>query len=155
GHLPGLLPAGLYHLEDPGLNWELATVAWGLGAYRFRRYKSGNGEEGARVRQPPAAGPARSSLEGRWRGRGLLNTPASDLGPQELEAAARALAARHGAEVTSIVGEDLLAANFPLIHAVGRASTRPPRLIDLSWGAASGKRLTLVGKGICFDTGGL
>jgi len=155
GHLPGLLPAGLYHLEDPGLNWELATVAWGLGAYRFRRYKSGNGEEVARLRQPPAAGRALSILEGVWLGRDLINTPASDLGPQELEAAARALAGRHGAEVTSIVGEDLLAANFPLIHAVGRASTRPPRLIDLSWGAASGKRLTLVGKGICFDTGGL
>jgi leucyl aminopeptidase len=157
GHLAGLLPAGLYHLEDAGLNWELASVAWGLGAYRFRRYKSGNGEEVARLRQPPASllGRALSILEGVWLGRDLINTPASDLGPQELEAAARALAERHGAKLTSIVGEDLLAANFPLIHAVGRASTRPPRLIDLSWGSPGAKRLTLVGKGICFDTGGL
>ena len=157
GHLPGLLPAGLYHLADPGLNWELAAVAWGLGAYRFRRYKSDNGEEVARLRQPPAAllGRALAILEGVWLGRDLINTPASDLGPQELEAAARALAGRHGAAFTSIVGEDLLAANFPLIHVVGRASTRPPRLIDLSWGAPGAKRLTLVGKGICFDTGGL
>jgi leucyl aminopeptidase len=157
GHLPGLLPAGLYHLADSWLDAELATVAWGLGAYRFRRYKSSDGGAAARLKLSPLAarGPAQSILEGVWFGRDLINTPAGDLGPEELEAAARALAQRHGARLTSIVGDDLLPANFPMIHAVGRASTRPPRLIDLSWGSPQARRVTLVGKGICFDTGGL
>jgi leucyl aminopeptidase len=157
GHLPRVLPTGLYHLADDALDQELAAVAWGLGAYRFRRYKSGEGEGSARLRLPTgvAAARAQAILEGVWLGRDLINTPASDLGPQELEDAARALAERHGARLTSIVGEDLLARNFPMVHAVGRASFRPPRLIDLGWGSPGAKRITLVGKGICFDTGGL
>ena len=157
GHLARLLPAGLYHLADDAIDRELATVAWGLGAYRFRRYKTGEGEGSARLRLPTGldAARAQSILEGVWLGRDLINTPAGDLGPHELEDAARALAGRHGAQLRSIVGEDLLARNFPMIHAVGRASTRPPRLIDLTWGKPGAKRVTLVGKGICFDTGGL
>jgi leucyl aminopeptidase len=157
GHLPRLLPSGLYHMVDDALDRELATVAWGLGAYRFRRYKSGEGEGSARLRLPAgvAAARAQAIVEGVWLGRDLINTPAGDLGPQELEDAARALAERHAAQLTSIVGEDLLARNFPMIHAVGRASIRPPRLIELSWGSPGAKRITLVGKGICFDTGGL
>ena len=87
--------------------------------------------------------------------RDLVNTPANDLGPSELEAAARALAARHGASVRAIVGEALLAENFPLIHAVGRAAAREPRLIDLRWGDPAAPKVTLVGKGVTFDTGGL
>jgi leucyl aminopeptidase len=156
GHLPRLLPAGFYHLADDGLDRELAIVAWGLGAYRFRRYKGG-GEDPARLRLPAGAEAdrAQSILEGVWLGRDLINTPAGDLGPQELEDAARTLAERHGAQLTSIVGDELLARNFPMIHAVGRASTRPPRLIDLRWGRPGARRVTLVGKGICFDTGGL
>ncbi len=86
--------------------------------------------------------------------RDLINTPASDMGPEELEKAARALAAEFDAHVTVTTGDALLAANFPMVHAVGRAATRAPRLIDLAWGD-SGPRLTLVGKGVCFDTGGL
>jgi leucyl aminopeptidase len=157
GHLPGLLPAGLYQLADSWLDAELATLAWGLGAYRFRRYKSSEGGAGARLKLSPTAarGQAQSILEGVWLGRDLINTPAGDLGPEELEGAARALAQRHGARLTSVVGDDLLARNFPMIHAVGRASPRPPRLIDLTWGSAGARRVTLVGKGICFDTGGL
>src|SRR5262245_34541275 len=157
GHLSRVLPTGLYHLADDALDRELATVAWGLGAYRFRRYKSGEGEGSARLRLPTGADATRaqSILEGMWLGRDLINTPAGDLGPQELEDAARALAERHGAQLTSVVGKDLLVRNFPMIHAVGRASTRPPRLIELTWGRPDGKRITLVGKGICFDTGGL
>ena len=77
------------------------------------------------------------------------------MGPAELEEAARALAERHGAKVHTIVGDDLLEQNFPLIHAVGRAAARPPRLIDLSWGDPGHPKVTLVGKGVCFDTGGL
>ena len=88
-------------------------------------------------------------------GRDLVNTPANDLGPQELADAARNLAARYGAGFAETVGDGLLAAGFPMIHAVGRASSRPPRLIDITWGDPSHPRVTLVGKGVCFDTGGL
>jgi leucyl aminopeptidase len=98
-------------------------------------------------------------VEAIWLGRDLINTPASDLGPEQLEDATRQLAAKHGARVSSVVGDDLLAKNFPMIHAVGRASDRAPRLIDLTWGGPGGgagaRQITLVGKGICFDTGGL
>jgi leucyl aminopeptidase len=157
GHLPSLLPAGLFHLADAWLDDELATIAWALGAYRFRRYKSGEVGGAARLKLSPAAesGRARSILQGVWLGRDLINTPASDLGPEELEDATRALAECHGARFSSIVGDDLLAANFPMLHAVGRASTRPPRLFELTWGRPQSRRVTLVGKGICFDTGGL
>ncbi|HXF54152.1 MAG TPA: leucyl aminopeptidase family protein, partial [Hyphomicrobiaceae bacterium] len=87
--------------------------------------------------------------------RDLINTPANDMGPAELEEAARAIGARHGARVTSIIGDALIEANFPMIHAVGRASSRPPRLIDVTWGRSDAAKVTVVGKGICFDTGGL
>jgi leucyl aminopeptidase len=157
GLLPGVLSPGLYHLADAADDVELAAVAWGLGAYRFARYKSKTGEGVARLTLPRGVDPARAlaTVEGVWLGRDLVNTPASDLGPQELEEAARRLAGRHGADVTSIVGDELKAKNFPMIHAVGRASARPPRLIDLTWGRTGAPRVTLVGKGICFDTGGL
>ncbi len=159
GVLPTLLPPGLYHLADDVPDPELAAVAWGLGAYRYRRYKSAAAgpEEIPQLRVARGADHARAlaTVEAIWLGRDLINTPASDLGPAELEDAARQLAAEHDASLTSIVGDDLLAKNFPMIHAVGRASTRAPRLIDLTWGTPTAKRVTLVGKGICFDTGGL
>ncbi|TIV95053.1 MAG: leucyl aminopeptidase family protein, partial [Mesorhizobium sp.] len=87
--------------------------------------------------------------------RDLVNTPTSDLGPVELEEAARQLAAAHAADISAIHGDDLLARNFPMIHAVGRASADAPRLIDMSWGPSAAPKVTLVGKGVCFDTGGL
>ncbi len=157
GQLAQSLPPGTYRLDTGFDDARLAAVAWGLGAYRFRRYKSAAGDA------PPALivtdGPDRAravnEVEAVWLGRDLINTPASDLGPAELEAAARSLAARHGATCTAIVGDELLAQNFPLIHAVGRASPRAPRLIDIRWGRADAPRVTLVGKGITFDTGGL
>jgi leucyl aminopeptidase len=158
GLLAGTLPPGLYHLASSVADAELAAVAWGLGAYRFRRYKTAGAEAGAaRLRLPPGADLARvlAIVDGVWLGRDLINTPAGDLGPEELEDAARQLAGRHGANIASIVGEDLLAQNLPMIHAVGRASSRPPRLIDMSWGRPDAPKVTLVGKGICFDTGGL
>ena len=157
GHLPGLLPPGFYHLASPLDDAELAAVAWGLGAYRFRRYKSGTSEQVPCLEVPAAADQGRVAaiVDAIWLGRDLINTPASDLGPQELEDAARRLAEQHGAKFTSVVGDDLLAQNFPMIHAVGRASERAPRLIDLTWGRSDARRVTLVGKGICFDTGGL
>jgi leucyl aminopeptidase len=157
GALAGALPPGLYHVAGGIDDAELAAVAWGLGAYRFRRYKGGNGEGAARLKLPPGVDLARvqAIVEGVWLGRDLINMPAGDLGPEELEEAARRLARRHGASVTSVVGDDLVARNFPMIHAVGRASQRAPRLIDLVWGRPSAPSVTLVGKGICFDTGGL
>ncbi|MCB1520376.1 MAG: leucyl aminopeptidase family protein [Hyphomicrobiaceae bacterium] len=153
---------GCYSLAGKVTNVSLAAVAWGLGAYRFGNYKSPpQTSTVARLRLPEGvdAASVAAIVEATWLGRDLINTPASDLGPAELEAAAAALAARHGADIEVTVGDDLLDRKFPMIHAVGRASTRPPRLIDMTWskpgGSASAPRLTLVGKGICFDTGGL
>ena len=144
GLLPGLLPAGCYHLADELAEPELAAVAWGLGAYRFRRYKSGSGDDGAQLKAPRGVDHARALalVDAVWLGRDLINTPASDMGPQELEDAARQLAKTHGADVSSVVGDALLAKNFPLIHAVGRASPRAPRLIDLTWGREGGRPAT-------------
>jgi leucyl aminopeptidase len=157
GLVPPVAPAGDYAIAGELAQAELGATAWGLGAYRFQRYKSG----------PPAAPRPRLILpvnvstsrvhaivEGVHFGRELIDTPASDMGPAEIEAAARLLADRHGAAIEAIVGDDLIARNFPMLHAVGRASSRLPRLIDLRWGS-DGPRVTLVGKGIAFDTGGL
>jgi leucyl aminopeptidase len=153
------LPEGDWRIEgrlDPDERTE-ATLAWLLSGYRFDRYRPGRKPAPQpRLVCPEGIEPARliAMAEGEALTRDLINTPAQDMGPGELEAAARALADRFGASVTATVGEDLLAANFPMIHAVGRASPRAPRLIDLRWGKA-GPALTLVGKGVCFDTGGL
>ena len=158
GQLAQSLPPGCYRLAPAaGDNAHLAALAWGLGAYRFRRYKSAAAEAVPRLAWPAGVDRARvlAEVEAVWLGRDLINTPASDLGPEDLEHAVREMALRHGAEVRAIVGDDLLAQNFPLIHAVGRASTRAPRLIDLTWGAEGAPKVTLVGKGIVFDTGGL
>jgi leucyl aminopeptidase len=157
GQLAQTLPPGAYKLAEPIGDATLAALAWGLGAYRFRRYKSAPGEGLARLAWPDGVDRDRviAAIEAVWLGRDLINTPASDLGPEELEHAARELAMRHGAEVSVIVGDDLLVQNFPLIHAVGRASSRAPRLIDLTWGAIDAPLVTLVGKGVVFDTGGL
>jgi leucyl aminopeptidase len=157
GQLAQSLPAGSYRLGQPAADPNLAAVAWGLGAYRFNRFKSSTGSNPPRLRMPAGANAVSvlDTVGAVWRGRDLINTPASHLGPAELEEAAREIAARHGAQVKVIAGDDLLDENLPLIHAVGRASTRAPRLIDISWGQEGARTVTLVGKGICFDTGGL
>ena len=157
GQLAQSLPPGTYKLVDPAGDATLAALAWGLGAYRFRRYKSAPGEGLARLAWPKGVDRDRviAAIEAVWLGRDLINTPASDLGPEELEHATRELAIRHGADVGVIAGDDLIARNFPLIHAVGRASSRAPRLIDMTWGPVDGAKVTLAGKGIVFDTGGL
>jgi leucyl aminopeptidase len=157
GLLPQALPAGVYRIANHAAVAELAAVAWGLGAYRFRRYKSDTAGAAPRLQLAEAVDASRVAaiVGGVWLARDLINTPASDMGPEELETAARALAELHGARVSSIVGDALLAENFPMIHAVGRASPRAPRLIDLAWGRPDAPKVTLVGKGICFDTGGL
>jgi leucyl aminopeptidase len=137
----------------------LAAIAWGLGSYRYTRYKTkrNGAAQAASLRLPQGADRdlAINTIEAVRLGRDLINTPASDLGPAEIEAAARDLAKRHGAQINVIVGDELLAKNFPMIHAVGRASPRAPRLIDLNWGREGARTVTLIGKGITFDTGGL
>jgi leucyl aminopeptidase len=160
GQLPQSLPAGSYRLAAPASDPTLAATAWGLGSYRYSRYKNkknANGGRNVSLRLPEGADRslALSTIEAVGLGRDLINTPASDLGPAEIEAAARRLATRHGARIDVIAGDDLLARNFPMIHAVGRASPRAPRLIDLTWGQEGARTVTLVGKGITFDTGGL
>ena len=157
GQLAQSLPVGGYRLEGKVNDPTLAAIAWGLGAYRYGRYKSAEPPTPAQLRIPEDADRAAvlNTVYAVWQGRDLINTPASDMGPAELEVAARALAARHDATVTVIEGDDLLAQNFPMIHAVGRASPRGPRLIDLVWGRQGAPTVTLIGKGICFDTGGL
>ncbi|MGE5266122.1 MAG: leucyl aminopeptidase family protein, partial [Deltaproteobacteria bacterium] len=156
--------AGTYRLGDGFGDPALAALSWALGAYRFRRYKTAsvNGAEKiTRLALPPNTdGASLTNLASAvWLGRDLINTPASDLGPAEIEAAVRKVGARYGATVRSVVGDDLIAQNFPLIHAVGRASPRAPRLIELDWQKPGGRpdapKITLVGKGITFDTGGL
>lgn len=158
GTLPPVLPSGTYRLGDPAMcDPTMAVIAWGLGAYAFRRYKANGLRKGPALVMPETADAkqAMAAVEGVWLGRDLINTPANDMGPAELEIAARALGARHDASVEAVIGDDLVEKNFPLIHAVGRASGRPPRLIDFTWGRDDAVKITLIGKGICFDTGGL
>jgi leucyl aminopeptidase len=156
GRLPGLLPAGTYRFANAPHDTRLAALAFALGSYKFTRYRPADAN-GAKLVTPDGVDGADLSriAAGVALARDLINTPANDMGPSELEQAARDLAARHGASIRTIVGDDLLKQNFPLIHAVGRASPRAPRLIDLTWGDAKHPKITLVGKGVCFDTGGL
>ena len=153
--------AGFFHRATIGsrarpTTSRLAALAFALGCYRFTRYHQqenkqlrldlpGNvdGEDVSRI------------VEGVYLARDLINTPANDMGPAELEEAARTLANRHSASLRSIAGDDLVTENFPLIHAVGRAAARAPRLIDVTWGDPGAPKITLIGKGVCFDTGGL
>jgi leucyl aminopeptidase len=156
GLLPNLLPKGTYRFANAPHDARLAALAFALGSYRFARYRK-NESPDVRLVVPDGVDAADLSrmAEGVALARDLINTPANDMGPAELEGAARALAAKHGAAVSAITGDDLLEQNFPLIHAVGRASDRAPRLIELRWGDAHAPKVTLVGKGVCFDTGGL
>jgi len=156
GRLAQHLPDGVYRFANEPHDARLAALAFALGTYRFTRYRkaeahavkldlpqSVDGEDLARI------------VEGVTLARDLINTPANDMGPAQLEQVARKLAARHAATISAVVGDELLAQNFPLIHAVGRAAAGAPRLIDMSWGDDKNPRVTLVGKGVCFDTGGL
>ncbi|HEX6267571.1 MAG TPA: leucyl aminopeptidase family protein [Burkholderiales bacterium] len=152
------LPAGDWRPQPAAGELDLgaAALGWALASYRFDRYRK---KDAKPVRLAVAADRAveRASAiaEAVFLARDLINTPAVDLGPAELAEATAAVAARFGATFSTIVGEDLLEQNYPAVHAVGQASVRPPRVIDLGWGEGEAPRLTLVGKGVCFDTGGL
>lgn len=151
------LPEGTYAIATPLAphDMEEAALGWLLESYVFDAYKS---QSQAKARLVAPTGIDRHKIEsiakGEFLTRDLINTSSAQMGPDELESAARALANEHSATIHVITGEALLQENFPLIHTVGRASDRQPRLIDMTWGS-SGPKLTLVGKGVCFDTGGL
>ncbi len=152
------LPKGRYRLarEPKAATANRLALGWGLAAYKFTRYK-GKPKNHPQLVWPKHADKiaVEGAVDGTFLVRDLINTPASDMGPAELADAARKLARSHKARCTTITGDDLLRRNFPAIHAVGRASVRAPRLIDLKWGRSSDPKITLVGKGVCFDTGGL
>jgi len=160
--LPERLQRGTYALAPEWRSLfgpEAATavsLGWILGTYRFSRYKAGK-ELGAQLVWPEGSDRAEvvALAEATALARDLVNTPTEDLGPGELAAAATSLATRFGAAIEIITGDALKAQNYPLIHAVGRASASPPCLIDLKWGDAAAPKVTLVGKGVCFDSGGL
>jgi len=156
--LPTRLPPGLYSLEGTGVKANLSSLAigWGLGAYQFTRYKS-PAREPAKLKIPNSADQQRIDeiVAATYRVRDMINTPAEDMMPQHISAVVAELAQTHEAAFTEIVGDDLLAENYPCIHTVGRASVNPPRLLELRWGDPSHASVTLVGKGISFDSGGL
>jgi leucyl aminopeptidase len=151
------LPEGSYRLL--GLTKpeaEEAALGWLLAAYRFERYKSApKAKPGLVAPQEVDANLLETIAAGEFLTRDLINTPASDMGPRALENAFTTLGREFGAKTTVIKGKALLKSNLPLIHAVGRAAAQKPRLLDLRWGDAAHPKLTLVGKGVCFDTGGL
>ena len=150
------LPEGRYRLAEGFEDPFLAALGFELGAYRFTRFRAAKGVP-PRLEPPEGVDVARVGLiaDAIALGRDLINRPANDLGPDALEAAARALAERFGASVDVVTGDDLITRNFPMIHAVGRAAVEAPRLVDFSWGDEAAPKVTLVGKGVCFDTGGL
>ncbi len=159
-HLPTLLPAGDYRLQADSptpVDFSAALFGWGMGAYRFERYRS-PARNAARLVLDAADtedSEAFALLVASALVRDLVNTPTEHMVPADLEAVASNLAKAHGARLDVVTGDDLLAQNFPTIHAVGRASHREPRLIELNWGDDAHPRVAIIGKGVCFDSGGL
>lgn len=155
------LPAGIYCLVGEFGQPDLAKLAFTLGAYRFDRYKKSIRDDDIGVSLLEEQGDMQGFDEmqtlkkAAFIARDLINTPANDLGPEAFERKVRDFAAERDMNCTSIVGDDLLVQNFPMIHAVGRASSEAPRLLDLTWGDINAPKVTLVGKGVTFDTGGL
>ncbi len=161
GDLAFVLPEGTYRIEPiagTSIDLERAALGWLLGSYAFDLYKSEPKRAPAQLIPPVDIDSARIErmASGMGLARDLINTPAQDMGPEVLEAAVRSVANIAGADVEAIIGDDLLAQNYPMIHTVGRAAEQAPRLIDMRWSGPDAKTtITLVGKGVCFDTGGL
>jgi leucyl aminopeptidase len=157
--LPDRLPAGRYVFSDEysAQSATQAALGWAAGAYRFDRYRKAPARGEAALVWPVACD--RTYVESASRAltwaRDLINTPANDMGPAQLAAEAQRMAERHGARFETVVGLDLLKRNYPAVHAVGRGSASEPRLIDITWGGPGQPLVTLVGKGVCFDSGGL
>ena len=157
GKLANLLPEGVWRLVSPP-DPRLAALAFALGSYRFSRYRGQDEKRKLPQLQLPEGidgAELSRTVDAIFLARDLINTPANDLGPAEIEESVSTLAKRFGAKMRTVVGDDLLKEKFPLVHAVGKASPRAPRLIDLRWGNAAHPKVALVGKGVVFDTGGL
>ncbi|HVY84626.1 MAG TPA: leucyl aminopeptidase family protein [Caulobacterales bacterium] len=158
GALAQHLPDGDYSIAAAPREFSATMVAtaWGLGAYAFDRYKKRK-RPAPRLAPPDGADMSEVSriVAASWLARDLVNTPTNDMGPEALHEAAADVARASGAHFEAIVGEALIAQNYPLLHAVGRASQQAPRLLHLSWGEANAPRVALAGKGVTFDTGGL
>jgi len=156
--LSARLPAGDYKIASMPMGWQMdwSAAGWADGAYRFDRYLTRKAEP-PRLLLPEDADPAVCAREADAIAllRDLVNTPAADMGPAGLQAAVSALAESYGAHVEVTLGDALLEANYPMVHAVGRAAAEPPRFIELSWGAEDAPELAIVGKGVAFDSGGL
>ncbi len=149
------LPEGDYHLQGAYGEATLAATAFRLGAYRFDRYRKGKGAPRLTLGADADSAEVDRLVEAAFLARDLINTPTNDLGPDAFEKAIRDFAQARGMRLNATVADELLAANFPMIHAVGRAAPQPPRLLDLLWGDEADPKITLVGKGVTFDTGGL
>jgi leucyl aminopeptidase len=153
------LPAGSYRIAraPDGLASDQIALAFALGSYRFDRYKKPSTERPKLVAEGCDAAEVRQVAHACALARDMVNTPANDMGPRQIESIAREIAEQHGAQVTVIEGEGLLEANYPAIHAVGRAAVaeRAPRLIEIAWGEPGAPLVAIVGKGVVFDTGGL
>jgi leucyl aminopeptidase len=156
--LPHALPEGAYRIDGDFSADEATQTAlgWAIGAYRFTRYKKPS-RQPARLVWPNNADRAQVARDAASVAlvRDLINTPTNDLGPSQLADAAQAVAKEFGATFKQTVGDALLTENYPAVHAVGRAATNAPRMIDIAWGNEADPKITLVGKGVCFDTGGL
>jgi len=149
------LEPGRYRLAGTLGDPTVAALGFRLGAYRYDRYRKAKETPELELPEGADAGEVERLTEAAFLARDLVNTPPNDLGPEALEKEIRAFAKRHKLDVKVIVGDDLLKENFPMIHAVGRAAAEAPRLVDFSWGKQGDPKITLVGKGVTFDTGGL
>jgi leucyl aminopeptidase len=156
GKLATALPDGVWHIANAVNEPDLTALSFLLGGYKFTRY-SKKDKTSVSLTLPEGADKAdvKRLAKAVALARDLINTPTNDMGPSALEAAVRDVADEHKASVNVVKGDALLKKNFPMIHAVGRAGSEEPRLIDLQWGKKSAPKITLVGKGVCFDTGGL
>ena len=157
--LPAKLPVGVYRIArmPEGLDHQQVALAFALGSYKYDRYKPHIGGKPQLAVQSVDVAEVRQIAHACALARDMVNTPANDLGPLQIETIAREIAEQYGAQITVTIGEGLLEANYPAIHAVGRAATveRGPRLIEISWGKAGAPLVAIVGKGVVFDTGGL
>ncbi len=155
GHLPYALPEGMYTFDSVNTYETAYAVAWGLGAYQFSRYKKPTRQPAQLYLRNPINQDIHTLVESIYLVRDWINTPTDDMGPTQFAAVTEKCANAYGAKLTQIIGEELLQHRYASIYTVGRASDDAPRLLDLSWGDPSHPKVTLVGKGVCFDSGGL
>jgi leucyl aminopeptidase len=156
GWLARALPEGDWHVETAPLTSHRVALGFGLGSYSFEEYVAPKPQSATLMIPKDAnATDIRRQMAGVFLARDLINTPTNDMGPEVLEGVVKDLAKHYDAKVSVIKGDDLLKKNFPLIHTVGRASAEAPRLLEMRWGHEGAPKVTLVGKGVCFDTGGL